>query len=361
MYRGAFDRCVFDGKGMANRVVTPWNANDSDCIFTNCTIKGAGPAGYGLWIDYSGYGIMFWRNTIVVNSSVDAVRLGGCCAWSRANSFLNNIVVNLGTGQAMVYGWDTRLIGLDYNDSDYNCFYAPMAANGYVIGIANSSFRGSLSGWQAYLAKNPGIIVPGGGTIYDQNSIEADPRLVSMTPLDVHIQGGSPCLDAGTKQYIAGTWISYNASATVTGDFEGDARPATRVDIGADEVAVNIIGSGSGQPGTTIALSLFAPADGGLPYVTGSSLGVGPIPIDTRKLGLGLDAILGASVNGYLPMIFQNFTGILDAGGKATAGINIPNLPALKGIRIYSAFLTLKQGAPSNIQSISNTFVFTIQ
>ncbi len=64
MYRGAFDRCVFDGKGKANRVVTPWNANDSDCIFTNCTVKGAGPAGYGLWVDYSGYGIMFWHNTI---------------------------------------------------------------------------------------------------------------------------------------------------------------------------------------------------------------------------------------------------------------------------------------------------------
>jgi len=92
----------------------------------------------------------------------------------------------------------------------------------------------------------------------------------------------------------------------------------------------------------------------------GSSLGGGPIPIDTRLLNLSLDALLDASVNGYLPMIFQNYAGILDANGKATAKINIPNLPGIKGIRIYSAFLTLKPGAPSNIQSISNSFIFTI-
>ena len=42
------------------------------------------------------------------------------------------------------------------------------------------------------------------------------------------------------------------------------------------------------------------------------------------------------------------------------AAIHIPNLPALIGVRLHSAFVTLGPSAPSGIRSISNTFSFTI-
>ena len=51
----------------------------------------------------------------------------------------------------------------------------------------------------------------------------------------------------------------------------------------------------------------------------------------------------------------------LDAQGVAKAKLNIPNSPVLKGIRIYSAYVTLKATAPSGISSISNSFMFSIQ
>ncbi len=204
------------------------------------------------------------------------------------------------------------------------------------------------------------IIRPGGAATYDANSFEADPMLVSMVrPYDIHLKAGSPCIDAGTNKYPE-AYQSINQNLTVTLDFEGDTR-GSKVDVGADEIAVRIVGSGSGAPGTSIMLSLLAAADAGLTYQVGSSLGGGPIPIGNRLLGLSLDAILDASVNGYLPMIFQNYTGVLDASGKGTARINIPNLPGLKGVRLHTAFLTLKLGAPLGIESISNTFVFTVQ
>ncbi len=371
--RCMFDGCEYDGKLLANYVIAPFNSNDANNTWQNCFFHDCGPSGRGLYFNWSSYGNNFFHNVIIMKTTREAVYMGSCCAWSRCQAWRNNIIVNLGAGSCAIYGYENSTFGggpgLDYNDLDHNCYFAPNTTAGTVQLQTNSqgfAYAGSLSGWQAYFTANkskPKFIVPGGGSTYDDNSIEGDPGLVSMTaPYDIHLKGTSICLDAGTTQYIAGPWVTgHPSNYTVKTDFEGETRPATLVDIGADEVLVRLVGSGSGQPGTSIILSLFAPSDAGLPYVVGSSLGPGPIPIDTRWLGLSLDALLDASVNGYLPMVFQNFAGFLDASGKATAKINIPNLPGLQGIRLYSAFLTLKQGAPSNIQSISNTFLFTVQ
>ncbi|MBN2491244.1 MAG: hypothetical protein JXQ29_10400, partial [Planctomycetes bacterium] len=125
--------------------------------------------------------------------------------------------------------------------------------------------------------------------------------------------------------------------------------------------SASLTGSGAGTPGTAIDFVLSAPADGALPYQMGSSLGNGPIPIDTRRLELSLDALLTLSVTGVLPAVFQNYAGVLDAQGAAKAALAIPNQPALKGVRIYTAFVTLLAAAPSGLASISNSFLFTIQ
>jgi len=121
-----------------------------------------------------------------------------------------------------------------------------------------------------------------------------------------------------------------------------------------------LAGSGSTAPGSTVDLDLLSTPDGGLPYQLGSSFSSGPIPIDTRKLNLGLDNLLVISVTGMAPQIFEKYTGFLDTSGKAKAKLHIPAWPFLKGVRIYTAFVTLKPGAPSNIAHISNTFMFAI-
>jgi hypothetical protein len=125
--------------------------------------------------------------------------------------------------------------------------------------------------------------------------------------------------------------------------------------------AATITGSGSGAPGTNVDFALSAAGDAGLCYQVGSSFGNGPIPIDNRKLELSPDDLLVLSVSGALPGIFTSYTGVLDASGAATARLSIPNLPVLKGMRIYTAFVTLKASAPSGIATLSNTFMFTVQ
>jgi hypothetical protein len=317
-----------------------------------------------MYINYSQYGNIYWNNTIIVKSSNAAVLLGSCCAWSRCNSFRNNIVIQHGTGPAMIYG----MAGvLEYNDLDYNCYYAPNATSG-TVQTEGGLFQGTLAAWKAIL-KLPGLkwIPPGGGSSWDQNSIEADPVLVSATaPYDIHLQGVSPCVNAGTTNYIPGGWVSFPPPShpflpsSVTLDYEGQPRGATP-DIGADEVTVTLVGTGSGLPGTSINFALGASPDAGLPYQMGSSLGNGPIPIDTRKLGLSPDTLLLVSATNVLPTVFQGYAGVLDTKGAAAARLNIPNIPALKGTRIYTAFVTLRATAPSGISNISNSFLFTVQ
>jgi len=362
--RCLFDTCEFDGKNLASQVISPWNSNDSDNCYINCFIHDCGPSGYGMYINYSQYGNIYWNNTIIVNSSNAAVLLGSCCAWSRCNSFRNNIVIQQGTGPAMIYG----MAGvLEYNDLDYNCYYAPNATSG-TVQTEGGLFQGTLAAWKAIL-KLPGLnwIPPGGGSSWDQNSIEADPVLVSATaPYDIHLQGVSPCVNGGTTNYIPGGWVSFPPPShpflptSVTLDYEGQARGATP-DIGADEVTVTLVGTGSGLPGTSINFALGASPDAGLPYQMGSSLGNGPIPIDTRKLGLSPDALLVLSATNVLPTVFQGYAGVLDGKGAAAARLNIPNIPVLKGTRIYTAFVTLRATAPSGISNISNSFLFTVQ
>jgi|GEM_PF-2702100 len=122
----------------------------------------------------------------------------------------------------------------------------------------------------------------------------------------------------------------------------------------------SLTGSGSTAIGSTVNLHLKSRTDAGLPYQVGTSTGNGPVPIDTRQLGLTLDALLFTSIHGTAPMLFNNYAGLLDGQGQAVALLNIPNLPVLKGLPVFSAFVTIKAGAPSGIQSISNTHLFHI-
>ena len=122
----------------------------------------------------------------------------------------------------------------------------------------------------------------------------------------------------------------------------------------------SIVGSGTAQIGTPIVFTLTATQDAGLPYLAGSSFGNGPIPIDTRLLGLLPDNLLVLSTGGLVPTIFNNYAGLLDAKGKATATLNIPKASSLVGLNIFTAFVALKASAPSGVASVSDTFSFKI-
>ena len=118
--------------------------------------------------------------------------------------------------------------------------------------------------------------------------------------------------------------------------------------------------SGSTQIGSTVTFTFTASDSAGRPYQVGSSLGIGPIPIGSRQIGLSVDDLLVISVSDLWPSIFYRYRGVIDTTGQAQAEMRIPNLQPLVGLRIYTALVTLDPTAPQGIRAITDTEILTI-
>jgi hypothetical protein len=95
-------------------------------------------------------------------------------------------------------------------------------------------------------------------------------------------------------------------------------------------------------PGRTTLLHFSQPAHAGRGYVAALSLGTSPgIPIGTQTIPLVPDAVFAATVGG-LPPFLVGMTGYLDRNGVATGSISFPPFPALRGVRLYAAFVVLE-------------------
>jgi hypothetical protein len=122
----------------------------------------------------------------------------------------------------------------------------------------------------------------------------------------------------------------------------------------------NLTGSGTPSPGGTVTLQLDSSGDQGLPYLLATSLGPGPTPLGTRKLPITMDELVKVSAGGLLSGIFVNYSNKLDTQGKAQAQIKIPNNAALKGVRLYNAYVVLEPNAPLGIKTISQQYILSI-
>ncbi len=164
--------------------------------------------------------------------------------------------------------------------------------------------------------------------------------------------------DTSGSVYLGGITYSKEASFPVTlgpdltyndvgGNF-GDGFVA-KVDL------VTIRRSGATRPGDVVTFDLRATGDSGLGYQVASSFGIGPIPIDTRSIGLSIDALLMLSMSPLLPATFVGYAGTIGPDGTARATLRIPSLSGIVGVRVHTAFITLDANEPSGVRSISDT------
>jgi len=348
-----FDGCEFDGLGKSSYLLSGWRGVAQNCFFHD-NLAGSTPV-----IMYRE--CIFVHNVAVTRGSGPALSVTGASNdWVYAPIVKNNVLVNFGDGPTVIYQVDGSKLQLYPAVTDYNCHLAPNSRRMIIAGTPGYAyFAGNLHDFRLWQKASPTRIYPGGASAYEEKSFSVDPKLVSLVnPYDIHLTKESPLIDQGTVD-IAPSYTQYG-TVRVLNDFEGDLRTGA-ADIGADEISYGITGTGSGAIGTVMQLNLSAQFDGGLRYQVGTALGAGPIFIGSRILRLNFDALLVASMSGALPTIFRNYGGVLDRNGKATAHMVILDLPVLKGIELYNAFVTVRIGAPENIQTISNTFSFKIQ
>jgi len=97
----------------------------------------------------------------------------------------------------------------------------------------------------------------------------------------------------------------------------------------------------------------------GATYQAATALSNAGIPIGGgRVIPLGVDSMLFASATNVLPTLFKNYLGNLDGKGDGAISIALPNLPALTGVTLYTAFVNFKG---STILTTSNDHQVTIQ
>lgn len=165
------------------------------------------------------------------------------------NSFFQNNTTNIWDGELLVeytenctvrnnifYATNTQnmlivtRLGSTGLTLDYNNFYHPNGAAPAKVDWEGTVYTG-FSNYQT-------------GTGQDANSAFADPLYLSASPVDLHLAGNSPCINAGDPAFVP---------ASDETDTDGETRlQHLRVDIGADEVAcpTDLSLSGNLPPGT---------------------------------------------------------------------------------------------------------------
>ncbi len=174
-----------------------------------------------------------------------------------------------------------------------------------------------------------------------------DGRYVTFLPQNQNytLQCSAPGYQTATRTVST---PSYNSTIVV--DFE-------LTPIGVQPSSLTL--QGTGQIGTTTTLSYNSPGDAGDGYWIAVSGGVSPpIVIGARQIALRNDNILATSA---IPGVIPGNIGTLPANETGVASLFIPNVPALVGINLATAGITLNPSYNFQVKKFSPSVQFTIQ
>jgi hypothetical protein len=108
---------------------------------------------------------------------------------------------------------------------------------------------------------------------------------------------------------------------------------------------------------TTVKLSFDSFPDAGEAYAVASAFFPAAYVVENWPLGLEFDPLFFLTVHNLIPSICRDYRGTLDAAGRGTAEVDIPNLTVLIGIPVYSAFAATDK---TGLTVISDTGLFKI-
>lgn len=123
-----------------------------------------------------------------------------------------------------------------------------------------------------------------------------------------------------------------------------------------DAVLLNDAASPTPTPGSEMKMVMRGWANA--PYIAASAFGNGGFVLSkVARFPLSPDVLFGVTAQNLLPTVFKQFQGVLDGSGDGALSIKIPGITALKGLTVFTAFLTYRQ---SQILNVSNDYQFTI-
>ena len=125
---------------------------------------------------------------------------------------------------------------------------------------------------------------------------------------------------------------------------------------------VAVVVKNPASPGARVDLDLYARESAGLTYRLALAFSDTPgIPLPgKRTVPLAVDVLFFYSVITG-PPFFNNFVGMLDSKGQASASLKIPNDRNLRGYTVYAAFVTFDPTAPGGFRTVSDAASFPIR
>lgn len=226
-----------------------------------------------------------------------------------------------------------------------------LAPGGWLSFFGNSVFRITRNGKRSKVAGMTGPVPVGIGSIAaDTTTGNAFATSGALFAVDVNLGTFTTLARSGTIGAIQAVDIDPVSRNLVVGTSSGvyrlDRKGAvlhTFATIPRGVIGLAVIGSGHtagfgpASPGTTYNLVVTYPGHPGHFHALAASFGFSPgIPIPQGVIPLNPDDLFYLSR--LAPQIFKNFSGQLDATGRAAATLAIPNVPII-GVRIFLAGL----------------------
>lgn len=168
------------------------------------------------------------------------------------------------------------------------------------------------------------------------NYVFTDDGAITGTPTNriFALQPGAPA--ALTTLRAGGPWGDVNGIAAAP----GIVLPTTPATVRVGQTAtIGVLAIDGALESYVFATALSA--TNGLPLPGG------------RRFPLDPDPIFFASVGGSVPGVFAGFQGALSVAGSTSISIRVPNLPALAGLDLHTAGVTLRPSAPGGIHLVS--------
>lgn len=213
----------------------------------------------------------------------------------------------------------------------------------------------------------------GGAFLHDVEMTESEEWVVLSSPVSGTGQVGSALrytrwTSLGTPLEEATLPInSRRASGGLAIDAWGNFRTAMVVRNGATTELIHVTAQRQmvrvltpPLRGSELRLLLDSPSDPGAVYQFALSLNEGPTRFGRHLLGLEVDPLFVWSLAPTAGLT-SGFQGQLDTGGRTQVGITLPPDPAIAGLQLFCAFVTLDVPFQSAVQTVSATTSITIR
>jgi len=208
--------------------------------------------------------------------------------------------------------------------SSGNYFYLKLQDNG-----------GTLDGWDTYW-----VYYQGGGNV--MTGTISPVTKAARARLQVIEEAAAVRVQVFIDTDLDGLWDIVRSSTTTsgTGTSGGVGINGARSALADDLKYFNATLYLNGTPKIGTSVTLNGRGIPNEPYVGACSFGNTGFPIGAgRTVPLDLDSLFWASL--ATPSIFQNFLGLTSASGDFTMTLNIPPIPQLAGITIWTSAVTV--------------------